>query len=87
MVLVVYLITGYAVLIETLELPDPNGRHMPTVAIVGRCDVIVTQNLQDFPEDTRKTYDIEKQQPDDFLVGDYTLTTSTSRLTIPVYLQ
>ena len=45
------LITGYEAFIETLVLPDPDDRHVLAAAIVGRCDVIVTQNLQDFPED------------------------------------
>jgi hypothetical protein len=38
-------------------------------AIVGRCDVIVTQNLQDFPTGLLKPYSIEAIHPDDFLVG------------------
>jgi hypothetical protein len=32
------LITGYETLIETLELPDPDDRHVLAAAIVGRCD-------------------------------------------------
>lgn len=63
------LITGYEALIETLVLPDPDDRHVLAAAIVGRCDVIVTQNPQDFPEDVLKPYGIETQHPDDFLVN------------------
>jgi len=52
-----------------LELPDPNDRHVLAAAIVGRCDVIVSQNLRHFPEDALAPYGIEVQHPDDFLVN------------------
>ena len=62
------LVTGYESLIDGLELPDPDDRHVLAAAIVGRCDVIVTQNLQDFPEAILRPYGIEAQHPDDFLL-------------------
>jgi len=40
------LVTGYEGLIPTLELPDPDDRHVLAAAIVGRCDVNVTENLK-----------------------------------------
>jgi hypothetical protein len=61
------LVTGYEALVPSLELPDPNDRHVLAAAIVGRCDVIVTQNLKDFPLDVLAPYEIETQHPDDFL--------------------
>lgn len=61
------LVTGYEALIPSLDLPDPNDRHVLAAAIVGRCDVIVTQNLKDFPEDVLELYGIETLHPDDFL--------------------
>lgn len=61
------LVTGYEAIIPSLELPDPNDRHVLAAAIVGRCDVIVTQNLKDFPEDALEPYGIETLDPDDFL--------------------
>jgi hypothetical protein len=42
--------TGYETLIPSLRLPDDNDRHILAPAIVGRCDVIVTANLKDFPK-------------------------------------
>ncbi|MEO0525494.1 MAG: PIN domain-containing protein [Pseudomonadota bacterium] len=61
------LVTGYDALIPSLDLPDPDDRHVLAAAIVGRCDVIVTQNLKDFLEDALDPYGIETQHPDDFL--------------------
>lgn len=61
------LITGYEALIPSLELPDPSDRHVLAAAIRGHCDVIVTQNLKDYPEATLATYGIDVQHPDEFL--------------------
>lgn len=61
------LVTGYAKLIPALELPDPDDRHVLAAAIRGRCDVIVTYNLADFPAETLAEYDIEAQHPDEFI--------------------
>lgn len=61
------LITGYEFLIPSLELPDPDDRHVLAAAIVGPCDVIVTQNLKDFPKTILEPFGIETQHPDDFL--------------------
>ena len=54
-------------MIDTLTLPDPNDRHVLAAAIVGRCDVIVTQNLKDFPEAALAHFEIEAQHPDEFI--------------------
>jgi hypothetical protein len=61
------LITGYDNLIPVLQLPDPNDRHVLAAAIIGRCDVIVTQNIKDFPDEELNNYGIEVQHPDEFL--------------------
>ena len=47
---------------------------MLAAAIVGRCDLIVTQNLMDFPEGTLALFGIEAQHPDDFLRTQLSLT-------------
>ena len=46
------LVTGYEHLIASLTLPDPDDRHVLAAAIVGRCDVIVTLNLKDLPNES-----------------------------------
>jgi predicted nucleic acid-binding protein len=61
------LVTGHAALIDRLDLPDPNDRHVLAAAIVGRADVIVTRNLRDFPAATLAPYGIEAQHPDTFI--------------------
>ena len=61
------LVIGYEYLIASLTLPDPDDRHVLAAAIVGRCDVIVTHNLNVFPNETLAFYGIEAQHPDEFL--------------------
>ena len=63
------LVTGYGALIPAIKLPDPDDRHVLAAAIVGRCDVIVTWNLQDFPIQGVGPFGIEVQRPDEFLHG------------------
>ena len=61
------LVTGYESLIPSLHLPDPDDRHVLAAAIVGRCDVIVTTNLKDFPDAALAPFGLDAQHPDDFL--------------------
>ena len=61
------LVTGYDGLIAALDLPDPDDCHVLAAAITGRCDVIVTRNLRDFPDAAVMQYGIEVQHPDNFL--------------------
>jgi predicted nucleic acid-binding protein len=61
------LVTGYEKLVAGLELPDPGDRHVLAAAIAGRCDAIVTQNIDDFPAAVLRSHGIEAQHPDEFL--------------------
>lgn len=61
------LVGGFEKLIPSLELPDPDDRHVLAAAIRGRCDVIVTYNLADFPAGILSEYDVEVQHPDEFI--------------------
>lgn len=67
------LVTGYADLIPSLTLPDPDDRHVLAAAIKGRANVIVTFNLGDFPEAVLVKHGIEAQHPDEFLVNQFDL--------------
>lgn len=62
------LVTGYHDLIDTLELPDPDDRHVLAAAIVAKADYIVTFNLKDFPPETLQRYGVEALHPDKFVM-------------------
>jgi predicted nucleic acid-binding protein len=62
------LVTGYEDLIEGLKLPDPDDRHVLAAAIRGRADIIVTANTRDFPAEVLRSFGIEPQHPDEFVV-------------------
>ena len=61
------LVTGFEQLIPTIELPDPDDRHVLVAAITARADVVVTLNLAHFPAHTLAPYGIEAQHPDVFV--------------------
>ena len=61
------LITGYETLVPTLDLPDPDDRHVLAAAIAGHCDAIVTSNLRHFPNAAVDPFGIEVRHPDEFL--------------------
>lgn len=62
-------VTGYEHLIDQLDLPDPDDRHVLAAAIHAEAQVIVTRNLRDFPADRVSTWGVAAQHPDDFLSG------------------
>lgn len=61
------LVTGYEDLCSSLDLPDPDDRHVLAAAIRSKAEVIVTFNLKDFPAHVLAAYDIEPMHPDDFI--------------------
>lgn len=63
------LITGYEKFIRTIELPDPDDRHVVAAALIGHADAIVTFNLKDFPHAVLSPLGLEAQHPDDFVVN------------------
>lgn len=60
-------VRGYEDLIGTIELPDPDDRHVVAAAIKCNADAIVTFNLKDFPQDILSKFEIEAIHPDDFI--------------------
>ena len=63
------LVTGYEQLIDELELPDADDRHVLAAAIKSDAEVIVTFNLKDFPSEYIGRYGIKAQHPDDFILN------------------
>ena len=43
------LVTGYEPLIEVVDLPDADDRHVLAAAVKANAQVIVTENLKHFP--------------------------------------
>lgn len=66
-------VTGHMSLIDGLEMPDMDDRHVLAAAIRCSAQVIVTENRRDFPPDLLEEYDIEVLGADDMLVSTYEL--------------
>lgn len=67
------IVGGYEALIEGLQLPDPDDRHVLAAAINARCDAIVTFNLKDFPSEELGKHRIDALHPDEFLYQQFGL--------------
>lgn len=61
------LVSGHEPLIDTLDLPDLDDRHVLAAAIAGEARVIVTKNLRDFPASVLSVHGLIAEHPDDFL--------------------
>lgn len=62
------LVTGYEGMIEALNLPDPNDRHVLAAAIIARSSCIVTFNTSDFPQSALEPFGLHAVHPDNFII-------------------
>ncbi len=56
-------------MIDGIDLPDADDRHVVAAAIRCGAQVVVTYNLEDFPGDRLTRYNLEPQHPDDFVLS------------------
>lgn len=61
------LVANYKGLMENLKLPDPNDCHVLAAAIKVNANVIVTNNLKDFPSAYLHSFGLKAKAADDFL--------------------
>lgn len=61
------LVENYDPLIDMLELPDDKDRHVLAAAIKANANIIVTNNLKDFPEEYLATFGLAAKTADEFL--------------------
>lgn len=62
------LVTGFEAHIPSINLPDPDDRHVVAAGIAARADVIVTFNVRHFPAAALAPHGIEPLHPDAFLL-------------------
>jgi predicted nucleic acid-binding protein len=61
------LVVGYEPLVEVLDLPDPDDRHVLAAAVKVNAQLIITWNRKDFPQDKLAPWSIRAKSPDDFV--------------------
>lgn len=61
------LVNNYSGLIDNLELPDPKDRHVLAAAIKTNANIIVTNNIKDFPKEYLASFGLSAKTADDFL--------------------
>ena len=61
------LVQNYQGLIEHLELPDEDDRHVLAAAIKTNANLIVTNNIKDFPKEYLQSFSLNAKTADDFL--------------------
>src|SRR5699024_1436421 len=71
-------VSNYKKFIEVINLPDPNDRHVLAAAVRCGADLVVTDNLKDFPKAQLSQFDVEAQEPDTFIQNLIDLDTEAS---------
>lgn len=61
-------VTGWEQLVDGVELPDPDDRHVVAAGLRGRAELIVTANVSDFPDWGLQRLGMHATTPDEFLL-------------------
>lgn len=64
-----FIVDGYEKLIDSIELPDRDDRHVVAAALRCQASAVITFNLADFPAEALEPFDIEAIHPDDFCLS------------------
>ena len=72
------MVSGYQTRIDSMRT-DPKDRHVAAAAVECSADVIVTDNLRDFPQEALAPFQLEAQSADEFLT--YLLTLDPRQVT------
>lgn len=67
------LVEGWEPLVAGIELPDPDDAHVVAAALLGRADVIVTENTKHFPDSALAPLGLEAIRTDEFLLDQFDL--------------
>ncbi|PYF84618.1 PIN domain-containing protein [Marinomonas alcarazii] len=60
-------VLGYEPLINQLDLPDPDDRHVLAAAVKTGCNIIATDNIKDFPAKLLAEYGIRAMTRDELM--------------------
>lgn len=60
-------VSGYEPLIDDINLPDPDDRHVVAAGVASGASVILTWNLRDFPVPELRRHGLTVRTPDVFL--------------------
>ena len=71
------MVKGWEPLVDAVDLPDPDDRHVVAAAVRARAQLIVTSNVRDFPASQLTRWDIEPRSPDDFVLDQIDLSGNT----------
>lgn len=69
------LVDNYEALINSLELPDDKDRHVLAAAIKTNANIIVTNNMKDFPKEYLASFGLTAKTADDFITDTIDLNT------------
>lgn len=72
------MVNNYESLIDSLKLPDAKDRHVLAAAIKTNANVIVTNNLKDFPVEYLASFGLCAKGADDFLTDTIDLNPETA---------
>lgn len=73
------LVENYEPLIPTLKLKDEDDRHVLAAAIKTNANLIVTNNIKDFPKDYLASFGLSAKTADDFITDTIDLDNETAK--------